>query len=591
MPYKDDRYKVWSYCISHIKPFPVAVTVMLLSALVGSLDLSVRPYLLKVILDDLTYETHEALMASLILPIILYLIMHTLPLIVSRAYSYFVDIQMVPIMRQKITNEAFAQLLAKDHAYYLDNFSGSLTNSIDHLSSSVPALLRTVLTGFFSPILGLVIAMLALWQVNILFSLFILGWTCIFICSTFLFSKHVMALSHTWSSAESVVTGHIVDVLSNMIAVKFFATKKIEEEHMHRVFQGAVDTEQQLEWAYFWMWAFYDASSVIVLILNLGLLYIGRRDGWVTTGDFALVLGINFSIFNSLWRIANEFSSFSRLYGRIAQAIAVIQKEPLVQDNIDAPELRLKQGNIHFSSVDFYYANKLPIFKDLSLTIHGGEKIGIVGCSGAGKTTFISLLLRLYDVQDGSITIDGQDIRHVTQKSLWENIAVIPQEPSLFHRSLKDNIRYGCTEASDEDVIYAAQQAQLHDFIQRLPQGYDTLVGERGVKISGGQRQRIAIARAFLKNAPILILDEATSQLDSLTEKEVQKSLWKLMEGKTTLVIAHRLSTLRHMDRILVWENGKIVEDGPPQHLLDTGRLYKKLWETQTRALLAGEDT
>ena len=213
------------------------------------------------------------------------------------------------------------------------------------------------------------------------------------------------------------------------------------------------------------------------------------------------------------------------------------------------------------------------------MTIEAGQKVGLVGYSGGGKSTFVNLILRLFDVTDGHILIDGQDIRNVTQDSLRSNIAMIPQDPSLFHRTLMENIRYGRIEATDEEVIEAAKKAHAHEFISKLPQGYESPVGERGVKLSGGQRQRIAIARAILKNAPILILDEATSQLDSVTESDIQESLWELMQGKTTIVIAHRLSTLLHMDRIIVFDQGKIVEDGTHTEFLRTMG-YIKLFGT-----------
>jgi ATP-binding cassette subfamily B protein len=222
----------------------------------------------------------------------------------------------------------------------------------------------------------------------------------------------------------------------------------------------------------------------------------------------------------------------------------------------------------------------------MSVTIPAGQKVGLVGYSGNGKTTFANLILRLFDVTSGRILIDGQDIREVTQESLRAQISLIPQDPFLFHRTLLENIRYGRLDASEQDIITAAQKAHAHEFIAKLPQGYESLVGERGVKLSGGQRQRIAIARAILKNAPILILDEATSQLDSITESKIQDSLWQLMQDKTAIVIAHRLSTLLHMDRILVFGQGKIIEDGTHQDLLAKQGVYKTLWDMQVGGFL-----
>ena len=298
------------------------------------------------------------------------------------------------------------------------------------------------------------------------------------------------------------------------------------------------------------------------------------------------MLLINISIADFFWELTKDFSEFSKLLGRITQALKVVLDKPEFQDLPEAYELKVTRGAISFDRVLFHYKGITPLFHNKSVIIGAGQKVGLVGYSGSGKSTFVNLILRLYDVTEGSILIDGQDIRNCTQDSLRKNIAMIPQDPSLFHRTLIDNIRYGCENASDEEVVEAAKRAHAHDFIAKLPQGYNALVGERGVKLSGGQRQRIAIARAILKNAPILILDEATSALDSVVESDIQQSLWELMQGKTTIVIAHRLSTLLHMDRILVFEQGKIVEDGSHTQLLTKNGMYKTLWEAQVGGFL-----
>jgi ATP-binding cassette subfamily B protein len=257
-----------------------------------------------------------------------------------------------------------------------------------------------------------------------------------------------------------------------------------------------------------------------------------------------------------------------------------------IVDKPNATILNCTHGKIRFDKIKFHYKGTAPLFQNKSIEIKAGQKVGLVGYSGGGKSTFVNLILRLYDITDGAILIDGQDIRDVTQDSLRTSIALIPQDPSLFHRSLMENIRYGRIDATDEEVILAAKKAHAHEFIEKLSQSYDSLVGERGVKLSGGQRQRIAIARAILKNAPILILDEATSQLDSVTESSIQESLWELMQNKTTLVIAHRLSTLLHMDRIIVFDKGVIVEDGTHAELLTNNGLYRTLWKAQVGGFL-----
>jgi ATP-binding cassette subfamily B protein len=308
--------------------------------------------------------------------------------------------------------------------------------------------------------------------------------------------------------------------------------------------------------------------------------------GLVSIGDFALIFGLSMQLGHMTWYTMSFVDQFNQAVGKCKQSLSALLIQPEITDQLDARDLRVEKGEISFDKVRFHYKGTEPLFQNKSVIIAAGQKVGLVGYSGGGKTTFVNLILRLYDVTEGHILIDGQDIRDVTQESLRASIALIPQDPSLFHRSLMDNIRYGRTNATDEDVIEAAKRAHAHEFINTLSQGYDALVGERGVKLSGGQRQRIAIARAILKNAPILILDEATSQLDSVTESHIQESLWDLMQGKTTIVIAHRLSTLLHMDRILVFDRGKIVEDGTHQELLSQAGLYKTLWNAQVGGFL-----
>ena len=307
----------------------------------------------------------------------------------------------------------------------------------------------------------------------------------------------------------------------------------------------------------------------------------------VTTGDFALILGLSIETGYTIWCTIFEFNEFNKVAGRCKQSLMALILPLDIPDKPGAVALQCEQGQINFNQVKFDYHGARSLFQHQSIEIQAGQKVGLVGYSGGGKSTFVHLMLRLYEVAEGAILIDGQDIRSVTQDSLRAHIAMIPQDPSLFHRSLMDNIRYANRYATDEEVFDAAKKAHAHEFITKLLKGYASIVGEKGVKLSGGQCQRIAIARAFLKKAPILILDEATSQLDAVTENLIQESLYALMQGKkTTLIIAHRLSTLLHMDRILVFDKGKIVEDGTHHHLLAQNGLYKQLWDAQVDGFL-----
>ena len=311
-----------------------------------------------------------------------------------------------------------------------------------------------------------------------------------------------------------------------------------------------------------------------------------KLDGLVTIGDFVLISSMTYHVTENIWFISEVIGQINEAIGKSKQSLKMLFTPIEINDKPDAKEVVVTKGEITFDKVNFQYNDNPAIFEDKSIIIPSGQKLGLVGYSGSGKSTFVNLILRLYDIQSGAILIDGQDIRDVSQKSLHQNIGMIPQDPSLFHRTLMDNIRYANINATDNEVIEASKKARAHNFILKLKLGYQSLVGERGTKLSGGQRQRIAIARAILKNAPILILDEATSALDSVTEGEIQDSLNELMHGKTVIVIAHRLSTLLHMDRILVFDNGKIVEDGSHVKLLEQNRIYKELWDAQSNGFL-----
>ena len=294
-------------------------------------------------------------------------------------------------------------------------------------------------------------------------------------------------------------------------------------------------------------------------------------------------------LINDARGLSRRFLEFFEYSGNISDGIRIIGSAHDVIDETDAPALNVGKGELAFNNVSFDYGNEIEVFKNLNLKIKPGEKVGLVGFSGSGKSTFVNLVLRLFDVKDGSITLDGQDIKMHTQNSLREQISMIPQDPVLFHRSLLENIRYGKQDATDEEVYKAAIKANAHDFILKVPERYNALVGERGVKLSGGQRQRVAIARALLKDAPILILDEATSSLDSVTEKAIQQTLENEMEGRTVIVIAHRLSTISHMDRILVFDEGRIIEDGNHDQLLARNGRYALLWKMQAGGFLPSE--
>lgn len=578
--------QVATFIVKMVRSFPVALSVMFLVALIWAIDLSLRPYILKIILNRIAEPQSTSTFDLFFWPVTFYLFMSFLLSTVFRLYGYFVEIKMIPNLRAKIANVCMGKLLDQSHTYYQNNFSGSLASKVNDLTGSIPDIVQVVIDRFFSHILALAIAVYALWQVNIKFALAMLVWAFLFIILSLFLQKRLTRFADIWSEWAATITGRIVDALSNILSVRLFARKQAEKTFLGQTFGEAVKTEQKLQWSYFWLFFVYGYSFVILLGANLYFLIQGWQQGLISVGDFALVLAINTAIVEFLWQLTKDFSQFSRDLGKVTQALRTILVTPEIQDARGAKDLKISKGEIVFESVHFHYKGTQPLFHNKSVTIASGQKVGLVGYSGSGKTTFVNLILRLYDISSGHIFIDRQDVRQVTQDSLHSSIGMIPQDPSLFHRTMRENICYGKLDATDEEIIEAASKAHAHEFISNLPLKYDSLVGERGVKLSGGQRQRIAIARAILKNAPILILDEATSQLDSVTESYIQESLWELMQDKTTIVIAHRLSTLLHMDRILVFDQGKIVEDGNHQELLVRGGLYKILWDAQVGGFL-----
>lgn len=489
-------------------------------------------------------------------------------------------------MRENITNHAIKCLTEQSHTYYQNNFAGSLSNKVSDLVRSVPELIEMLIDKFFGYIFALIVAIYTLGCVNLVFAIALSVWILCFVCLYFLIRHYLEHIASTWAERGAICSGKIVDLLSNILSMRLFAAASYERKFIGQASHEAADAERKFHWVNFWIWLFYGASSVVLLGASLYFLIKGREDGRITAGDFALVLSINIAVIDFLWQLADRCLEFTKLFGRIAQALSTIIRPTEVKDASGARKLIIKKGRITFNKVKFRYKGADPLFENKSVVIEPGQKVGLVGYSGSGKTTFVNLILRLYDVTDGSILIDGQDIKVVSQSSLRSAISIIPQDSSLFHRSLMENIRYGKLDATDEAVIRAAKKAHAHTFIKAMPQGYHTFAGERGVKLSGGQRQRIAIARAILKNAPILILDEATSHLDSITETLIQESLNALMRNKTTIVIAHRLSTLLSMDRILVFDRGKIVGDGTHKHLMATNDLYKTLWKAQVGGFL-----
>jgi len=568
--------------------FPWITSIRLLCGVIWAAITSLQPYLMKDIINRLSSCGGVDVFVVLMWPVTIYLLSAVVQASSILLQSYVVDTLKVPQVRKRVAISVVQDLMQKPYRFFQDNFTGSVTNRIHDLMRAVPDLMD-FFDRFFSHFLAFVVAVFFLGAVNIFFALFMIAWAALFFVGVYCYSGHLTYLSTTYSASRSRVTGHLVDFLTNVLTVRLFSSELTEEKSLSKTVDQAVLSEQRLSLAYLRMYCFFDYSFCLLQAVNFYLLCHGVEYGWLTIGDFPLVLVLNGRILHVLYRVSRDFSKSSKLFGQVLQAMLLFGDFDQEEDTSiprDLADLKMTRGQIVFDHVRFHHADGVSLFDNKSVVIEAGQKVGLVGYSGAGKSTFVNLILGLYDLNGGHILLDGQDIQQVTKTSLRQAITMIPQDPSLFHRSLMENIRYGLSHASDKAVIAAAKQAHAHEFIVALEHGYDTLVGDRGVKLSGGQRQRIAIARAILKNSPILILDEATSQLDSHTESLIQDSLAQLMTDKTTLVIAHRLSTLSHMDRILVFHDGMIVEDGSHRQLLLKKGRYKALWDAQVGGFL-----
>jgi ATP-binding cassette subfamily B protein len=501
---------------------------------------------------------------------------------VSSLISYFLQ----PAVKSKVISDGFAYVHHHAYQYFQDRLSGSIAANIRRLAENIESIMHEHMLHVIRGAVMLVAALTSMYMVHPTFFVAFLLWVVIFMPVSFYCSNVSKSLADRYAEADAVVAGQVVDSIANAHNVRIFSGMKAEQHYLQ---QGlALLTKRfKIKEAYVIKLNFFQGISVTSLYAAM-LYYLVHLygQGEVTIGDFAMILGLLYYTVDYVWWCTEHVENILMKIGGCNQSLRALFIPHDIVDRPDATPLRVAHGEITFEQVQFRYKAETPLFENKTLTIPPGQKVGLVGYSGGGKSSFINLILRLYNVSAGRILIDGQDISQVTEESLYQAIALIPQDPSLFHRSLMDNIRYGRIDASDDEVIAAAKQAQAHDFICRNRDGYHALVGERGVKLSGGQRQRIAIARAILKNAPILILDEATSQLDSVTENDIQEALWLLMQGKTTIVIAHRLSTLLKMDRILVFDHGHIVESGSHAELLAKGGMYKTLWDAQVGGFL-----
>lgn len=492
-----------------------------------------------------------------------------------------------PYVTNALREMLMGNITRHSHDYFHNRFSGELVNKINNLGVTYNNILwERMIHGFIPAIAAIISSTILLAAIDPYLSAILFTVVICMVLVIYFVGGYLGSAAANLADKESDISGQLVDTITNISSVKNFS------QHGHELYllkrkqvPYLAGYKRYIGWQLVF-WGAFDAFVSALVIGSVWYLIENYSKGHLSAGDVAVAILIAWDMWYRMAHFSWHLTQISGDFGKMFSALNEFVRPVSVEDIKDAPIFVPKDGRIDFMDVAFHYDTGHNVFKNFNLTIPTSQKIGVVGLSGAGKTTLCQLLLRNYDIQSGDIIVGGQNIAEVTQESLRKKIAVIPQDPSLFHRSLFENIIYGKPDATMDEAIAAAKAAQAHDFILATPDGYQTMVGERGVKLSGGQRQRVAIARAILKNAPILILDEATSALDSDTERLIQSALNKAMEGRTTIVVAHRLSTLAHLDRIIVMKDGMIVEDGDLQELIAAGGHFAHLWNLQAGGFL-----
>lgn len=586
---------IYAFCRHYTKGYELPLILMsVLTALLAILEVSLFGFMGQLV-DWLVNKNPQTLFQDEGTTLLLMgvMVMVVMPLLVL-LHALIMHQTLLGNYPMSIRWLAHRYLLKQSVSFYQNDFAGRIATKVMQTSLAVRETVMKLLDVLVYILVYFTSMLVMIASADVRLVLPMLAWLALYIGLQWYFVPRLKTVSTEQADARSTMTGRIVDSYTNITTVKLFAHTDKEADYAKESMYSFLDTVYR-------QMRLVTGISVSVQVINYLLAFSIAAvsialwvDSAITVGAIAIAVSLALRLNGMSQWIMWEISSLFENIGTVTDGMNTLSKTTIIQDAPDAKELAVTQGKIDFNQVDFHYGEQTGVIDQLNLTIKAGEKVGLVGRSGAGKSTLVNLLMRFYDVENGQISIDDQDIKTVKQDSLRSQIGMVTQDTSLLHRTIRENILYGNPNATDEQLNSAIKQAQAHDFINELTDpngnhGLDAQVGERGVKLSGGQRQRIAIARVLLKNAPILLLDEATSALDSEVEAAIQESLYELMQGKTVIAIAHRLSTIAAMDRLIVLDQGRIVEQGTHQELIAAGGIYAQLWSHQTGGFLGVE--